>query len=178
MDDFINIMKSHAGQMDQRAGQPRFAVVSSVDPVNFTAQVTIQPEGVLSGWLPVLSPWVGAGWGIACPPAPGDQVLVLWQEGDADQGVIIGRAWSASDTPPGAPVGELWLLHKSGSTIKLHNDGSIESVAPSWTHTGDLHVSGNVYDGVGSLARLRGHYDQHTHLDSLDGTTSAPTPQD
>lgn len=178
MDAFVNVLKAHAGQMDQRSGQPRFAIVSSVDPTNFTAQVTIQPEGVLSGWLPVLSPWVGAGWGIACPPAPGDQVLVLWQEGDAEHGVIVGRAWSANDASPGAPVGELWLQHKSGSFLKLHNDGSIESKAANWTHTGDLHVSGDVFDGHGALSRLRGHYDQHTHGLPGGGTTTAASPQD
>jgi len=39
---------------------------------------------------------------------------------------------------------------------------------------GDLHVSGDVYDRQGSLARLRGHYDVHTH----GGLGSPPNPQD
>ena len=26
----------------------------------------------------------------------------------------------------GCPVGEFWLVHKSGSQIKFHNDGSVE----------------------------------------------------
>jgi hypothetical protein len=60
-------------------------------------------------------------------------------------------------------VGEFWLVHQSGSFLKLHNDGSIESSAGTWTHHGDLHVSGNVYDNHGSLAQLRGHYNQHVH---------------
>jgi uncharacterized protein involved in type VI secretion and phage assembly len=171
MERFLNIIKQHAGAMDQGGGQPRFGTVTSVNPAAATARVKLQPEGVLSGWLPVLSPWVGAGWGMCCPPTPGDQVLVLAQEGDAEHGIIIGLAFSSTQTPPAAPVGELWLVHKSGSFIKLLNDGTIQM------HD-DLHVAGDVYDTQGSLARLRGHYNNHTHTDSRGGTTSVPNQQD
>jgi phage baseplate assembly protein gpV len=121
---------------------------------------------VLTGWLPILSAWVGAGWGMACPPSPGDQVLVLAQEGDAEHGVIVGRAFSDTQRAPAAPVGELWLVHKSGSFLKLANDGTVQV-------KGDLHVDGDVYDRHGPLDRLRQHYDAHTH-----GGGATPSPQD
>lgn len=166
MDRFLNALKAQAGALDQSVGQARFGVVTSVDPASAAARVQLQPEGVLTGWLPVLSAWVGAGWGLACPPSPGDQVLVLPQEGDAEHGVIVGRAFSDSQRPPAAPAGELWLVHKSGSFLKLTNDGSVQV-------KGDLHVDGDVYDRRGSLDRLRQHYDAHTH-----GGGAIPTPQD
>ncbi len=144
MDSFLNVVKAQASALDQSAGQPRLAVVSSVDPAAYTARVILQPEGILSGWLPVLSSWIGAGWGLACPPSPGDQVLVLPQEGDAEHGVIAGRLWSATQTPPPAPSGELWLVHKSGSFLKLVNDGSVSGSATAWVLTGDVHVTGSV----------------------------------
>ena len=81
-------------RLDQGGSQPRLATVTSVNPTAATVRVTLQPEGVLSGWLPVLSPWIGAGWGMYCPPSTGDQVLVIAQEGDAEHGIIIGRAFS------------------------------------------------------------------------------------
>ncbi len=174
MDAFLNHLKAQAAQLDQGWAQPRLAVVQSVDPATFTVRVAVQPEGVLTGWLPVTSAWVGAGWGLACLPAAGDQVLVIWQEGDAEQGIVIGRLWSNIMQPPAAPVGEFWLVHKSGSFLKLHNDGSIESAAATWTHAGDLRVSGNVYDQHGSLAALRGHYNMHVHPPSSAG----PEPTD
>jgi len=174
VDGFLNLLKAHASQLDQSWAQPRMGVVSSVDAASFSARVIIQPEGVLSGWLPIASPWVGAGWGLACPPAPGDQVLVLWQEGDAEHGIVVCRLWSNAAAPPQAPVGELWLLHKTGSFLKLHNDGSIESTAPSWTHNGDFHATGNLFDSHGSLADLRGHYNEHVHPPS----TTPPSPTD
>jgi len=174
MDGFLNRLKAQAAQQDQGWAQPRLGVVTSVDPATFTARVTIQPEGVLSGWLPIASPWVGAGWGLACPPSPGDQVLVLWQEGDAEHGIVVSRLWSNASAPPAAPVGELWLQHKSGSFLKLHNDGSIESQAGTWTHHGDLHVTGNVFDSHNSLADLRTHYNEHVHPPS----NTPPSPAD
>jgi uncharacterized protein involved in type VI secretion and phage assembly len=174
VDSFLNLVRGQASQLDQGWAHPRIAVVTSVDPATFTARVTVQPEAVLSGWLPVASPWVGNGWGLACAPMPGDQVVVIWQDGDAEQGVIVGRLWSNAAPPPNAPAGELWLQHSTGSFLKLRHDGSIESNAASWTHTGDLHVSGNVFDQHGSMAQLRGHYNEHVHP---PGTTP-PSPTD
>lgn len=171
MDRLINAIKSYAGSLDQAQAQPRFGVVTSVDPARATARVLLQPEGVLSGWLPILSPWIGSGWGISCPPSPGDQVMVLAQEGAAEHGVIIGRAFSDDQQPPPAPSGELWLVHSTGSSIKLTSDGTVRI-------NGDLYVAGNVYDEVGSLGSLREKYNEHTHIDSRGGTTSPPTPQD
>ncbi len=174
MDGFLNHLKSQAAQMDQGWAQPRLAVVTSVDPATLTVRVTVQPEGVLSGWLPVASAWIGAGWGLACPPSPGDQVIVIWQEGDAEQGIVLGRLWSSSTAPPQAPVGAFWLVHQSGSFLKLQNDGSIESSGTRWSHTGDLHVSGEVVDRQGALSALRAHYNAHVHPPAAAG----PVPMD
>jgi len=163
MDDFFNAVKRHAGQLDQANGQPRIAIVTSVDTQTANVRVLIQPEGVLSGWLPIVSPWVGNGWGLVCPPVPGDQVLIICQEGNAEQGIVIGRMWSSTVSAPPTPAGELWLVHKSGSFLQLCNDGSIKSSAVSWQHSGDLYVAGDVFDQHGSLAALRGHYNEHVH---------------
>jgi phage baseplate assembly protein gpV len=171
MDRVVNALKAQSGRQDQIQAQPRFGTVTSVDPANATARVMLQPEAVLTGWPPVMSPWVGAGWGMSCPPSPGDQVLVLAQEDDAEHGIVVGRAFSNAAAAPAAPAGELWLIHKTGSFIKLQNDGTVQI-------GGDLHVAGDVYDSHGSLSQLRGHYNQHTHIDSRGGTTSYPTPQD
>ena len=166
-----NIIKSHASNLDQSAGQVKFGTVTSVNSANATARVTIQPEGVLSGWLPILSQWVGSGWGMACPPAPGDQVLLVPQEGDGEQGIIIGRVFSLKQMPPPAPDGEFWLVHTSGSFFKLCNDGTIRI-------SGDLHVAGDVYDQHGPVSGLRTHYNSHTHKLGANQTTSSPTPLD
>ena len=166
MDAFLNALKSSAGALDQAAGRARFGLITSVDPKNATARVTLQPEGVLTGWLPVLSPFVGPNWGLVCPPSPGDQVLVIAQEGDAEHGIIIGRAFSETARPPEAPSGEFHIVHKSGTHLKFLNDGTVQI-------KGDLHVVGDVFDRHGSLAQLRGHYNEHRH-----GSSAPPSPQD
>jgi uncharacterized protein involved in type VI secretion and phage assembly len=138
----------------------------------------IQPENVLSGWFPVLSAWVGAGWGLAAPPTPGDQVLVIAQEGDSEQGVVIGCVWSAVDKPMNVSSGELWLQHASGSFFKLKNDGTIAMQAPTVNVTGNLVVSGDISDqngAHGTVAALRNAHDTHLHDDPQGGVTGLPT---
>ena len=166
----VNALKSHSANLDQATGQVKFGTVASVNNQTATARVKIQPEGILSGWLPILSQWVGNGWGMISPPAPGDQVVLVPQEGDIEQGIIIGRAFSVSQVAPAAPCGEFWLVHKSGSFLKLCNDGTIQI-------NGDLHVQGNVYDRQGSLSHLRTAYDSHTHTVLANAVTSGPSNQ-
>lgn len=171
IDILSNVIKSHAAALDQSTGQIKYGTVTSVNAQTGMARALIQPDSVLTGWLPVLTQWVGNGWGMVCPPSPGDQVLLVPQEGDIEQGVIIGRAFSRQIMPPAAPIGEFWLVHQSGSSLKLCNDGTVRV-------TGDLHVAGEVYDGTGSLSALRGHYNAHTHSAGSIAETSPPTPQD
>ena len=102
-----------------------------------------------------------------CLPQPGDQVLVLAQEGDAEHGVVVGGCFSDRRPAPAGAVGELVLRHASGAVLRLANDGTVRI-------TGDLHVSGRVFDGHGALDTLRIHYNQHGHA-SLSGP---PSPQD
>ena len=172
MDRLLNAFKAHSAAQDQASGVGRFGIVTSVDPKTATARVTLQPEGVLSGWLPLLTPWVGNGWGLVCPPSPGDQVLVLPQEGDAEHGLVVAASWSAQTVPPAAPSGEFWLVHRSGSFLKLQNDGTIQINGPV-TVDGDLHSTGDVSDRHGALSGLRAHYNAHLHPPS-SSTTSMP----
>lgn len=167
MDRLLNVLKAQAGALDRAGGVARFGVVASSDAARHVVRVRVQPEDVLSGWLPVASPWVGAGWGVFCLPSPGDQVLVLAQDGEAEHGVVVGGCFSDPRPPPSAQVGELVLRHASGAALRLGNDGVVRV-------QGDLHVSGRVFDGHGALDQLRDHYNQHVH----SGTGSGPTPQD
>lgn len=164
MDVLTNSMKLRAGQLDMRTAQPRLGVVSSVRPDGSLAKVTLQPGNLVTGWLPILTHWIGNGWGVACPPAPGDQVLVIPQEGYYEHGIIIGYCRSDLTRPPQAPLGEYWLVHRSGSSLKLANDGKVYV-------KGDLHVDGDIYDRFGSLNELRAKHYQHRHR-VFNGTLS------
>lgn len=171
MDRFISAMRAQAGAVDQTLAQPRFATVVSFNSSNFTARVLLQPEGVLSGWLPVLSGWTGGGWGMVCPLSAGDQVFVVSQEGQAEHGVIIGRAYSNLSLPPAVPDGEACIRHRSGAALRLLNNGTI-------LIEGDLNVTGRISDHHGSLDRLRMIYNSHFHTSYSGTPTSAPTTTD
>jgi Type VI secretion system/phage-baseplate injector OB domain len=171
MDSFLDILNANPNTSRQSFAQPRMGTVTSSNPETATAKVLLQPEGVLTGWLPVLTQWAGSGWGMACPPSPGDQVLIIPQEGDAQHGLIVGRLYSNLVRPPHAEAGEIALSHQSGSSLRLLNSGVI-------VIEGDLHVSGDVYDSHGPLSRLRDDYNVHTHRTSSGQTTSGPTPLD
>ncbi|WP_298286578.1 phage baseplate assembly protein V [Acidocella sp.] len=159
-------MKTQAAALDGRSGVLRYGIVASYNPAIGAVKVTLQPENILSGWLPVAALWAGSGWGVAAPPPVGTQVLVLCQEGDAEQGVVIGALWSAVDVAVPAPLGELWLVHQTGSFVKLTNDGNIYLQAKTVNVAGDLVVSGDVFDQGGqhgSVRGLRTAYDGHVH---------------
>lgn len=174
MEYLLNSIRAGAAGLDGHMGGARFGLVSSFDPTAYSARVLIQPENVLTGWLPVISPWVGAGWGLASPLVPGAQVLVIAQEGNAEQGVVMGAIWSSADRPLQAPAGELWLQHQSGSFVKLLNNGTISLQASLVNIEGSLVVSGDISDqngAHGTVAALRQAYDQHVHTVPQGGNT-------
>lgn len=181
-----NAGKARAGAQVAALGQPRWGIVDLVNAAGSEAKVVLQPEGVLSGWLPIVSPWVGQGWGLHCPLSQGDMVSVIADGGQAEHGKILGAAWNLEDVPPQAPSaiggesssatgGEFLAVSKAGAVFRLCADGTIYAKAPTINFEGDLHVEGDVYDRHGSLDRLRGNYNGHTHPKP---GTSAPTPTD
>jgi len=122
------------------------AIVKSYDPGTASARVQIQPvdpdnpDRSLTGWLPVVSPWVGNGWGLDAPVSPGDQVEVKFLGGEIENGYIAGRLYSDQQRPTGAQSGEFFLTHASGSLLKFHNDGTVEiTAASSMKYTATQH---------------------------------------
>jgi hypothetical protein len=73
--------------------------------------------------------------------------------------------------PPAAQPGELWLVHGSGSYVKLTNDGTIQMA-------GNLHVQGEISDLHGTMTQIRTVHNQHVHTDSRNGLTTQPNIQD
>lgn len=151
-----------------------YGVVTGYDPKAYAVKVTLQPpppdrDDVETGWLPIMSPWVGNGWGFYAPPAKGDQVLILFPEGDIDVGVCIGALYNDKDRPLDVPQGEMWLQHAGGAFVKFLTNGTIASKG-TWNHDGDLNATGDVKAGNISLKT-------HKHTEQGDGAdVSAPHP--
>lgn len=178
---FPEYIKKVAQGIVGQMGVPRIGLVQSYDPNTYTARVTIQPEGNLSGWLPIISPWVGPNWGFVCPLVIGQQVLTIPDTGDHENGIIVGAIFNDEDTAPNIPAGELMLKHQSGAFLRFHNNGQIEVNAAAgilstgpWTHTGDMMVSGEVYRGYGGGDQVS--LGQHTHNQGSDSHGDAEVP--
>ena len=160
-----------------------------------TVKVTIQPEGVQSDWLPLMSSTVGNGWGMVHIPPNGTQVLLLPDTGDHESYVVLGSTWNDQDAAPSAAQGEVWLVHSSGSFVKLTNDGKVSiqdqggcslTFQNNGTATlvGTLQVTGDIIDvngAHGSVNTLRSAYNAHHHTGVQTGggttnTTDHPVP--
>lgn len=153
-------------------------------------KVIIQPENVITGWLPVSSYWVGNGWGMFAPLSIGDLVEVHFQEGSFEAGIINMRFFNDVARPLNVLSGEFWLQHKSGAyfkllnngnatfsdghgaTVTLNGDGTITSQASQWNHagnmtiiSGNLKVAGDITDtyntNTRTIAGMRTVYNGH-----------------
>ena len=168
MKRLMNEIAMRAQIAGQGNAMPRLGEVSGYNPANYCVKVKLQPEGVETGWIPLLSPWIGNGWGMFCPPTIGDMIEVQFRDGSIEAGMAGGRGYSNKNRPLAVTGGEFWLVHQSGSALKFHNDGSVEVVAAgnltstvggnltasvtgtgtasaaSWTLNGNTQLNGNL----------------------------------
>lgn len=124
-----DLMNALAGQASRnRPGESGCnGIVSDYDPGTYMCKVKIQPDDKETGWLPIPSIWTGNQWGLFCPPTVGDLVEVEFVNGDFESGYSIKRFFTDSEAPiSGIPSGEFWLVHATGTFIKLFNDGHME----------------------------------------------------
>ena len=173
MSNLVEALRYHAAALDSTQPHPRFGIVESVDPARHLAKVTIQPEGVLSGWLPVLGFGGGNGWGVICPPAIGAQVILVPLDGDHESYAVLGAAWSTANLPPqpaetpgGGPgpvqPGEMAVISAAGAYVRLNADGTLTIVASAGiaikgntTIEGTLTVTNDAtIDGRGFMAHM------------------------
>src|ERR1700722_15597482 len=124
-----NQMRREALRALELQAKTRIGIIDGYDPSHYSVKVRIQPENILTGWLPLTSPWVGNGWGMYSPPSLGDIVDVHFQQNGANAGYVVQKFFSNTVAPLAVPSGEFWLVHQSGSVFKLLNDGSVELTA-------------------------------------------------
>ena len=150
MDGIRNAVARDTQAMIASVAQPRHALVESVDLSTHSVRLRLQPENTLTGWIPDASAFAtGGGFGVVCPLAFGDQVIVLHAHGDADHPVVVGRLFSTVDMPPvspatGKPVasGE-FAAFTSGAWIHF-TGGVIHAAATSIKFKGDLELDGKL----------------------------------
>jgi phage baseplate assembly protein gpV len=155
--DFLNIIRREVERVMAGRHSKRYGLVTSYDPVNHLAKVTLQPEGQETGWLTIKTKHIGNGWGIVVGLTPGDgkttgdQVELQPQEGDTETLAIVGVVHSEQDKPPAAQSGEIILQHQSGSKISFSADKKLTMIGSGGSST--------VHDASGNI----------THTDSSGG---------
>lgn len=207
MMELWNSWKNAAASVAQMGGQNRWGLVTSVrrSDTGYECRVRIQPEDIMTGWLPVTAHMVGSGWGFVSPPEPGMQAFVAPDSGDGHHGVVIGMAYSNAARPPvpasdfdqpdGTPVepGEVALVSKSGGVIRLCSDGSIH-IKGDVRIDGALTVMNSITAKTGDITAEQANVvavqgdviDQHNSLDRLrehynihvHGNSGGPNPLD
>ena len=173
MKELINAIKGHAEETNQTA-KTRHGIVTSYDPATYSVNVEIQPDKKLTGWIPLVSPWVGNGWGLFCPPSIGDAVEISFQEADQENGVCGWRFYNDIDRPLPCPSGEFWLVHSTGSYLKFTTGGKILLNSTAEIDAGNIGGTLHkvVHDAFMAL------YNGHTHTSAASGSqTSSPTQQ-
>lgn len=130
MDALANAIRQQARMSTNDYALPRLATISSYDASNHAVKVILQPVDPEIGqqesnWMPLGAIGIGNGWGVAVGPQIGDQVMVVYENGDFSSGSIVGRYFSVAQQAPAVPSGEIWAVHKQGQFLKLTNDGKV-----------------------------------------------------
>lgn len=198
MDALVQMVKRVALQAVQGRGQPRWGIVESVDPSGPLVRLKLQPEGVLTGWLPIVHPSAsGAGTAVSIP-TPGDQALTVTDCGEAEHAVVVGFSHSTAAPLPQVPnapgtggtpsttaaparIGE-YIVYAHGSVVRLVEGGDIYLKPGSGfvRIDGTLTVNGSVL-ATGAVVAGRGGGDEvdlqlHEHPTAAPGGPSPPTP--
>ena len=159
IEGLLNQVRRAAEDSAQSQAVTRHGTISSYDPSNHAVKVELQPDGTLTGWIPLKASWVGNGWGMFAAPQIGSAVEVSFQEADGGVGSAGLSFFNDVERPLSVPAGEFWLVHASGAFVKLTNDGALAlgdghgaqmllpgdgtiTSAGDWTHTGTFIANG------------------------------------
>ncbi|GMB00929.1 phage baseplate assembly protein V [Pelosinus sp. IPA-1] len=120
---------------------PQCGVVTSVDQTRYRVKVYIPLLDIENDYIRVGSQYVGAGWGLYALPHVGDEVLVIFPNGDLNNGIVACRLYSEECDPAPQEGDSLTLVHESGSILRFDKAGNVTLEAK-----GNLTLRGaNVY---------------------------------
>lgn len=120
-------------------GSPQLAQVTAVGGRDgFSVQVRLlafEPEaaGDTTMWARIVAPMAGDQRGLFCLPDVGDEVLVVFAQGDARHPLVLGGLWNGASAPPATVEGSgenrtKRLRSKNGLQITLEDERGQETL--------------------------------------------------
>ncbi len=156
----------------QQSGSPLTAIpafVASYDPSQHAVRCIIAPwvnagysQSQMTGWVPLMTPWMGNGWGMQIAPfggatqdnpAQGEQIMLLVVNASNGSYIAGGYLYSSRSSPPNTALGagEAVLQHETGSKLYFQSDGSVlVNAAANLTAT----AAGNITATAGGNATV------------------------
>jgi len=115
--------------------------ITSYDPVKHLVIVQIHPAtddepALQTGWIPYSASWVGNGWGLYAAPVLNTLCSVLYQQGSRQIPIAAAPLFDGNNRPLTVESGEFWLVHATGSSLKLTNDGNL-----SLSSSGQINIT-------------------------------------
>lgn len=194
MQGMVNQMRRVAQEAMGGRAATRHGIVDGYDPDSYAVRVRLQPDDTLTDWIPLKAIAIGNGFGVFFAPNIGDPIEIDFQEDDGEVGSAGWRFFNDSDRPLSVPAGEMWIVHKSGASFKLTNDGKVTvtdkagsiiemngdgtgamTFASGLTINADISINGALTatgDVTGNGTSLHGH--RHSGVQTGGGQTGAP----
>ena len=111
-------------------------------------------KGNPTRWVRIAQAWAGPGYGLVTLPRVGDEVLVIYSEGDPDQPLVIGRVHNAvSATPLSLPDPEktkaMWRSQSFGPDGPVEGFNLISMDDRAGEELLEIQAQLDEYEGVG-----------------------------
>lgn len=123
---YMSLMRREIERTVQKlVKRPRLGLVESYDPDKHAVKVRMQPEGTLTGWIPLTAMAIGNQFGVLYAPNVKDQVELHFEGGDQMSARVVTRHFSKVDKAPKIEAGEYVQIHSTGSQIRQSKDGTV-----------------------------------------------------
>jgi uncharacterized protein involved in type VI secretion and phage assembly len=127
MEGLYNAIRLEITKQMAQFKRAKIGVVDSWDPEKHVAKVKYQPGDRLSGWIPVGTQFSGKQFGFAIGLTKGDQVVISYQEGSLQTGVISHRLWNDQEEPiKDVKSGEAHLVGKDKQHMRMLENKNFE----------------------------------------------------
>ncbi|MEZ6059669.1 MAG: type VI secretion system tip protein TssI/VgrG [Planctomycetaceae bacterium] len=124
-----------------------------------------------SCWIRVSQVHAGQGWGMMDLPRIGEEVIVCFEEGNADRPLVIGRVYNGENSPPFALPAE---KTRRGNTTKSHKAGGYNEMSMDDTAGAEqirINAQHNMDTKVGNNQTLDVAVDRTVTIGSNEATT-------